>query len=323
MSTRARASLGPAILSITGRRRARARAIAWRRWGGGHGAAGAATRWWRPAVTLVWRRRSRWWWRRRHAGVWRRLRWWWWRRLRWWWRGGYASGGVISRVADTFSGGGHVGGGGPHYAGVGHYAGGAGYSTAMAGDSMVQAYAGGYRGGYGGAYGHSGAITGTLGIMAGVGTPRRLLAWRVLHGGFWPRAITEGFSCSCGAAIGLRDLLVGRCAYYYASDVYYTLQSDYEGYVATDPRLWRRRASPPMARGGCRRRPATAGRRRADLHVPENGQSAEQQATDKAECQEWAQQAGRAGGAERVGLSARDDGVCRGARVQREVAQDV
>jgi hypothetical protein len=82
--------------------------------------------------------------------------------------------------------------------------------------------------------------------------------------------------------------------YYYANDVYYTYNPDYEGYVATDP--------PPVADSGAA---PTAGAAPAGappsgdggaaamgqiFMYPKNGQSAEQQATDKAECQQWAQQ---------------------------------
>ncbi len=90
--------------------------------------------------------------------------------------------------------------------------------------------------------------------------------------------------------------------YYYANDVYYTYNPSYDGYVATDP--------PPMS--GIRRSADGAdgvggavpsGASATPLlyaafqifMYPKNGQSAEQQATDKAECQQWAsQQAGQA-----------------------------
>jgi hypothetical protein len=84
--------------------------------------------------------------------------------------------------------------------------------------------------------------------------------------------------------------------YYYANDVYYTYNSDYEGYVATDP--------PPVAESGAASdgsaaavSPATgdggtagAGAAGQIFMYPKNGQTAEQQATDKAECQQWAEQ---------------------------------
>ena len=54
---------------------------------------------------------------------------------------------------------------------------------------------------------------------------------------------------------------------------------------------------------------------------PKNGQSAEQQATDKAECQQWAVQQAGTGGAEWPRLHARNDGLRRGPGLQREVGR--
>ncbi len=66
----------------------------------------------------------------------------------------------------------------------------------------------------------------------------------------------------------------------------------YDGYVATDP--------PPVADSSIAAdgaapsagpRPATVRRVAGQIFMyPKNGQSAEQQATDKAECQQWARQ---------------------------------
>jgi hypothetical protein len=84
----------------------------------------------------------------------------------------------------------------------------------------------------------------------------------------------------------------GGVPYYYANDVYYTYNPDYEGYVATDP--------PPVAESGAAADgaapavgppPGDGGAAAGQIFMyPKNGQSAEQQATDKAECQQWAQQ---------------------------------
>ena len=67
--------------------------------------------------------------------------------------------------------------------------------------------------------------------------------------------------------------------------MYYTYNPSYEGYVATDP--------PPVADSnpGAEGAAASAG----EIYMyPKNGQSEEQQAKDKAECQQWAtQQAGQ------------------------------
>jgi hypothetical protein len=94
--------------------------------------------------------------------------------------------------------------------------------------------------------------------------------------------------------------------YYYANDVYYTYNPGYDGYVATDP--------PPVADssgadGSVGAAPSDAQVQAAPapgagdqggavagqiFMYPKNGQSAQQQATDKAECQQWAQQQQRA-----------------------------
>ncbi len=84
--------------------------------------------------------------------------------------------------------------------------------------------------------------------------------------------------------------------YYYANDVYYTWNPEYQGYTATDP--------PPVdqtatdvgvdASGGPAVAPGSAGGSPgADVGAqlfmyPKNGQSQEQQSADKRECQQWA-----------------------------------
>jgi hypothetical protein len=96
----------------------------------------------------------------------------------------------------------------------------------------------------------------------------------------------------------------GGIPYYYANDVYYTYDPSYEGYVATDPPPVTDgsgagappegappNAGPPPGVGA----PPNAGPVAGQIFMyPKNGQSAEQQAQDKAECQQWAaQQAGQ------------------------------
>jgi hypothetical protein len=98
----------------------------------------------------------------------------------------------------------------------------------------------------------------------------------------------------------------GGIPYYYANDVYYTWNPTYDGYVATDP--------PPVADSsgsadvGGAPQPSDAGASQQNAGAPQqyagpgpggpvpgqifmypkNGQSAEQQAADRAECQKWA-----------------------------------
>ncbi len=156
----------------------------------------------------------------------------------------------------------HFGGaGGPHFAAAGGgFAGGARYA---------QGYSPGFHGG-GGYYGHGGP-----------GAFWRGGYWR---GGFWPRAYYGlGFDWFLPILpLAYATYWYSGIPYYYANNVYYTWNPSYEGYVATDP--------PPVADiAGSESGAPAAG----VFMYPKNGQSAEQQATDKAECQQWAsQQAG-------------------------------
>jgi hypothetical protein len=209
--------------------------------------------------------------------------------------GGHSSGG------GHFGGGGHAaaGGhfsGGAHYAAAGHFVGGGarsyvGYGGAGYAHSSAAGFHGSTYGGHGsyvrpgGYYGH-GYSTGAY--------------WRggYWHGGFWPRCYYGvGFSWFLPILpLAYATYWWGGVPYYYANDVYYTYNPSYEGYVATDPPPVVESsagtegagpsASPPPADGG-----PIAGQ---IFMYPKNGQSAEQQATDKAECQQWAsQQAGQ------------------------------
>jgi hypothetical protein len=205
--------------------------------------------------------------------------------------GGGGGGGHSSGGGAHFSGGGHAGagggahfggGGGPHFAPGGHF-GGAGYGHGYAtGYHGSVGYAG--RGGYG--YGHPG---GYYGHGYSTGAYWRGGYWR---GGFWPRAYYGvGFNWFLPVLpLAYATYWYGGSPYYYANDVYYTWNPSYEGYVATDP--------PPIAdtagAGEGAAPNAVAGSAGQIFMYPKNGQSQEQQTTDKAECQQWAsQQAGQ------------------------------
>jgi hypothetical protein len=238
--------------------------------------------------------------------------------------GGHSSGGGSSGGGHSgggYSGGGHSGGGGHasaggnygggHYAAAGHY-GGASYAhNYSAGFHGAYGHSGGYSGhpgGYtthagGGYWGHSGGGYGHSGGYYGHGYSTGAY-WRggYWHGGFWPRAYYGvGFSWFLPLLPPFyATYWYGGIPYYYANDVYYTYDPSYEGYVATDP--------PPVADSSGSGPPPNdgpapnAGPAPGDgagiagqiFMYPKNGQSAEQQATDKAECQQWAaQQAGQ------------------------------
>jgi hypothetical protein len=213
--------------------------------------------------------------------------------------GGHAGGGGGGHM----SGGGHVSGGAAH-ASAGHFGGGAHYAAAgggrgYGGAGYAHGYPAGFHGGAGihGGYGHPG---GFYGHGYSTGAYWRGGYWR---GGFWPRAYYGiGFSWFLPILpLAYATYWYGGVPYYYANDVYYTYSPSYDGYVATDP--------PPAADSGSAG-PAPGGDTSAApggapgagdpgaagqiFMYPKNGQSAEQQATDKAECQQWAaQQAGQ------------------------------
>jgi len=75
--------------------------------------------------------------------------------------------------------------------------------------------------------------------------------------------------------------------------VYYTYNPSYEGYVATDPPPVVDSSGASAEGAGPSAAPPPGDAAGQIFMYPRNGQSAEQQATDKAECQQWAaQQAG-------------------------------
>ena len=90
--------------------------------------------------------------------------------------------------------------------------------------------------------------------------------------------------------IGYATYWYGGIPYYYANDVYYTWNPDYQGYTATDPPPV---ADPSGAAAGGARRPApglVAQVRLAIFMYPMNGDSPEQQSIDRQQCQQWAAQ---------------------------------
>jgi hypothetical protein len=234
--------------------------------------------------------------------------------------------GAMPAFAQSHGGGGHAGGGGhmgggghaaavggrgaaphfaagAHYAGVGRSYGGAVGATAHYGGQARPAYGypgGHYGGGYGYGYGH-GYSTGAY--------------WRggYWNGGYWPRAYYGlGFSWFLPVLpLAYATYWWGGVPYYYANDVYYTYDPNYQGYVATDPPP----AADPSGSAATSSDPSGAsapqdaaqagpngpsgpngpldGAPPQIFMYPKNGQSAEQTAADRAACQQWAtQQAG-------------------------------
>lgn len=214
--------------------------------------------------------------------------------------GGHATGGGHAAVAHA--GGAHFGGGMHAVAGGMHaYTGGA---RSYGGSFHGSTYAGrgaysGYRGGtYGGYHGYSTGAHWAGGY------------W---HGGYWPRAYYGlGFAWFLPVLpLAYATYWYDGVPYYYANDVYYTWNPAYDGYTvtdpppATDPGAAAGAAAPyagapgvgaPYAGAPANTNPAAAGQQSRIFMYPKNGQSEEQQSTDRRECQQWAaQQAGQGG----------------------------
>jgi hypothetical protein len=150
----------------------------------------------------------------------------------------------------------------------------------------VGAYGGGYAHGYGG-YG---------GYGYGRGFYHSGAYWHGGYwgGGFWPAAFW-GASFAWFLPVlpyGYATYWYGGIPYYYANDVYYTWDPSYEGYVATDPPPVSGGAAAPAdaaaAQPGAPQAPESAGAGGQLFMYPKNGQSDEQQSTDRRECQQWA-----------------------------------
>ena len=141
-----------------------------------------------------------------------------------------------------------------HAAGGGHFGGG-GHAVAHGGyGGGYHGGYGGYRGGYRGGYGWRGGYYGGWG-WPGLGLGLYFATLPLYYSTFW----------------------WGGIPYYYADDVYYRYDDRVRQYVTVAPPT-----EVPSQNGG----QAPVG---TDLIAyPKNGQTAEQQATDKYECHHWA-----------------------------------
>jgi len=157
-------------------------------------------------------------------------------------------------------GGGHASGGGSAHA---HVAAG-GRSGGFAGPH----FAGGFRGGsfHGGTF-HGGAFRGRGGFNGGF----RGCCFGPRFGFGWFLPILPAFYAT---------YWFGGIPYYYANDGYYTWSPDYNGYVATDPP-----AGAVAAPDSGDQPPAAGGQ---TYNYPKNGQTDEQQSTDRYQCHQWA-----------------------------------
>jgi hypothetical protein len=174
------------------------------------------------------------------------------------------AGGLSPAFGQGHNSGGHAGSGGghAHYAAGGH--GGVGGAH----------YAAGYRGG---AYGRGGAYYGRGGAYSGRGGYGRGGYW---HGGYGPR-----FGFGWGWFLPVLPAFYatywfGGIPYYYANDAYYTWSPDYNGYVMSDPPA----AAVPQDNDAAPPPPANG----QSFNYPKNGQTDEQQASDRYQCHQWA-----------------------------------
>jgi hypothetical protein len=218
--------------------------------------------------------------------------------------GGHFSGGGGGHFSG--GGGGHFAGGGGHFSGGGHFAGGAGHFAGGGhGGATIQSYSGNHFAGGGGAHFAGGGTNYAAGYRTGgghgyagynggfhhgysTGAYWRGGYWR---GGYWPRSYYGvGFNWYLPFLPALyATYWYGGLPYYYANDVYYTWNPSYDGYTATDP--------PPLADNSAPSPQGDSESGSAQIFMyPKNGQSEEQQSTDRRECQQWAgAQAGQDG----------------------------
>ena len=219
--------------------------------------------------------------------------------------GGHGGGGGHTSGGGHSMGGGHAavghGGGGAHFAGPSHFAGPGHF--AGSGHVATGFHGGGFPAHGAGFAGHG--FVGGAGWHGGAWGGWRGAGWRGgwWRGGFWPRAFYgSGFAWFLPILpLAYATYWYSGVPYYYANDVYYTWNPTYDGYVATDP--------PPVAdssgsadvgatapdAGPQNSGPGPGGPIAGQIFMyPKNGQSSEQQATDRAECQKWAtEQAGQ------------------------------
>jgi hypothetical protein len=202
--------------------------------------------------------------------------------------GGGSSGGGHSSYSGGSSGGGHSSYGGGHsggghfsygggYRGGGHFSYGGGYSGgghahyAVGPGHFAPHYGGSYSGSRAGYYGgnwHGGDWHGD--------------DWRggYWHGGFYGPRFGFGWFLPVLPAF-YATYYFGGIPYYYANDAYYTWNPSYNGYVATDPPGGAVDASSDTAS-------APPAPNEETYNYPKNGQTDEQQATDRYQCHQWA-----------------------------------
>jgi hypothetical protein len=186
---------------------------------------------------------------------------------------GHSSGGghMSSGGGHTSSGGGHTSSGGGHSSYGGGYSGGGHAHYAVGGGHFAPHYAGSYSGSRAGYYGGNWH-----------GSSWRGGYWHggYSHGGFYGPRFGFGWFLPILPAF-YATYYFGGIPYYYANDAYYTWNPSYNGYVATDPPEGAVDASSDNASAPLAPNAQT-------YNYPKNGQTDEQQATDRYQCHQWA-----------------------------------
>jgi hypothetical protein len=195
--------------------------------------------------------------------------------------GGHASSGGGGGGHAHYTSGGHSGYGGSHY---GSYAGAYGHGGSYYGHGNSYYGHGAYYG-HGGYWGHGGYYGG----------------WGRFYGGFYGPRFGFGWFLPVLPAF-YATYWFGGIPYYYANDAYYTWSPNYNGYVMTDPPAG---AAPQSGNGSAapqtgdgtqngtsnappQNAPGDATSGTQGYNDPKNGQTDEQQATDRYQCHQWA-----------------------------------
>jgi hypothetical protein len=185
--------------------------------------------------------------------------------------------------------GGHIGVGGMHYAPAygGYHAGYAGARVYSGSHYVAAAGARGYAHAPAGYYGHGAYGHGYYGGHYYYGHP--YWGGGYWHGVYWPYAYYGWYYPWFLPVLPAvyATYWWGGVPYYYANNVYYTYDQGQNGYVVTDPPPSGAgdNTPPPNQQGG-----VPPGANPGDVFMyPKNGQTDQQQSTDRFECHKWAQ----------------------------------
>jgi hypothetical protein len=187
---------------------------------------------------------------------------------------GHSSGGHMS------GGGGHTSSGGGHSSFSGGSGGGGHAHYAVGGGHFAPHYGNGYHGGYPGSRATYYGGNWNGGNWHGGNWHGGYWHGGYWHGGFYGPRFGFGWFLPVLPAF-YATYYFGGVPYYYANDAYYTWNPNYNGYIATDPPAGAVDASADTAS-------APSAPTGETYTYPKNGQTDEQQATDRYQCHQWA-----------------------------------